>query len=127
MPFVALVTLLLIGQYIFFMMMVGQARSAAGIKAPAMTGDEAFERNVRVHLNTLEQLMVTLPAMWVCANYFSTALAASMGALFFIGRFIYRSAYLADPTTRGTGIMIGFLANVVMVLTGLWGVLAELL
>ena len=34
MPFVALVTLLLIGQYMFFMMMVGQARSAAGTQGP---------------------------------------------------------------------------------------------
>lgn len=127
MPFVALVTLLLIGQYIFFMMMVGQARSAAGIKAPAMAGDEVFERHVRVHLNTLEQLMITLPAMWVCASYFSTTFAATMGTVFFVGRFIYRSAYLADPSSRGKGVMIGFLASVAMVLAGFWGVIRALL
>ncbi len=127
MALVALVTLLLIMQFMFFMAMVGKARGAADVSAPAMTGDETFERNVRVHLNTLEQLMIALPAMWVCAHYFNTTLAASMGLLFLIGRFVYRAAYLADPSKRGTGVMIGFLASVVMVLTGLWGVIGSLI
>ena len=82
---------------------------------------------VRVHLNTLEQLMITLPAMWVCASYFSTTFAATMGTVFFVGRFVYRSAYLADPGSRGKGVMIGFLASVAMVMAGLWGVITELL
>jgi glutathione S-transferase len=127
MAFVAFVTLLLVVQYTYFMAMVGKARGAAGIKAPAVTGDETFERNLRVHLNTLEQLMITLPSMWVCAYFFSTSLAGIMGLTFLVGRFIYRSSYIADPGTRGKGMMIGFLANVVMILTGLWGVVGDIL
>jgi glutathione S-transferase len=107
--------------------MVGKARGAGDVEAPAMTGDEAFERAVRVHLNTLEQLMITLPAMWVCAYYFNTTLAASMGLVFLVGRFVYRAAYIADPGKRGTGVMIGFLASVVMIFAGLWGVISQLI
>ncbi|RLA41182.1 MAG: MAPEG family protein [Gammaproteobacteria bacterium] len=126
MDYVAFVTLLLVTQYLYFMAMVGKARGDADITPPAVTGDETFERNLRVQLNTLEQLMVTLPAMWVCAHYFGTAFAGTMGLTFFAGRVVYRSAYLTDPTTRGKGMMIGFLANVALLIAALLGVLGEL-
>ena len=123
MAFVAFVSLLLLMQYMYFMAMVGQARGAADIQAPAMTGDETFERNLRVQLNTLEQLFIALPAMWICAEYFSSTFAGVMGLTFLVGRFVYRSAYLADPSSRGKGMMIGFMANVLLLVTGLWGAL----
>ena len=65
--------------------------------------------------------MITLPAMWICGYYYSSMFAATMGLVFLVGRFIYRAAYIADPGNRGTGIMIGTLANVAMILGGLWG------
>lgn len=120
---VAFVTLLLVMQFMFFMIMVGKAREAGGVKAPAMTGDENFERNVRVHQNTMEQLMICLPAMWVCGYYYSSTFAATMGLVFLVSRFIYRAAYITDPDKRGTGIMIGTLATVAMILGGLWGLI----
>lgn len=122
MTYVAAVTLLLILEYFVFMMLAGMQRSKAGISAPAMTGSEAFERASRVHLNTLEQLAFTLPAMWLSATYFIPAVAAGLGLVFFIGRMVYRQAYVSDPSTRGTGMMIGFLANVGLLLTCIWGV-----
>lgn len=127
MALVALVTLLLMMQYMFFMAMVGKARDAADIKAPAISGDDNFERHSRVHLNTLEQLMITLPTMWVCASYFSATFASAMGLTFLVGRFIYRAAYVADPASRGKGMMIGFIANIALLLTALWGVIGKLL
>ena len=123
MDFVAFVTLLLIFQYLFFIAMTGKARDELGIKAPATTGDEVFERILRVQLNTLEQLMVTLPALWLCANYFSTGFAGTMGLVFLVGRMVYRKAYIADPSTRGTGMMMGFFANVLLLITALWGLI----
>ena len=127
MAFVALVTLLLIMQYLYFMIMVGKARGTANIQAPATTGDEIFERNLRVQMNTLEQLILTLPAMWVCAIYFSASFASAMGLTFLVGRFIYRSAYIADPGNRDKGMIIGFMASVGLLLTALWGVIGKLL
>ncbi len=125
MLYVALVTLLLLLQYMVFIMLCGAARAKSGLKAPAVTGDENFERTYRVQMNTLEQLLITLPAMWVSAMYFMPVVAAALGLFFFIGRTIYRGAYVRDPSTRGLGMAIGFLANVGLLLTGLWGVLTN--
>lgn len=126
MAFVALVTLLLLIQYTFFAIKAGQARDAANIEAPAMSGDDTFERALRVQLNTLEQLVVTVPAMWLCAYYASATFAGLMGIVFLVGRHIYRKAYIADPSTRGTGMMTGFIANALMILIGFFGVLGAL-
>ena len=126
MHYVALVTLLLICQYVAFMMLCGAARSRSGIKAPAVTGDESFERAYRVQLNSLEQLIITLPAMWLSAMYFSDLVAASLGLAFFIGRIIYRAGYVADPAKRGPGMIIGFLANIGLIITASWGILTTL-
>lgn len=123
MDFVAFVTLLLLAQYLFFIAMTGKARDELGIKAPATTGDEVFERILRVQLNTLEQLMVTLPALWICAHYFNASFAGIMGLVFFAGRVIYRKAYIADPGTRSTGMILGFLANFLLLISAAFGVI----
>mgnify|MGYP000010202951 CR=1 FL=1 len=123
MDFVAFVTLLLVFQYLYFMAMVGKARDELGIKAPATTGDEVFERILRVQLNTLEQLMVTLPAMWLCAHYFSSSFAGIMGLVFFAGRVLYRKGYIAEPSTRSTGMMMGFIANVLLLISAAFGII----
>ena len=109
----------------FFSGQVGAARGKAVIQPPAMTGDENFERVLRVQLNTLEQLIITLPAMWICANYFRADVAAILGAIFFIGRLIYRNSYIKDPSTRIAGMLVGFFANISLVLVAIWGVISS--
>jgi glutathione S-transferase len=126
MEYVALVTVLLISQYMVFIMLVGAARGKTGIKAPAVTGDESFERAYRVQMNTLEQLMVALPALWVSGIYFDSLVAALLGLAFFLGRVMYRAGYVKDPEKRGIGFGIGFLAILGLIGTGLWGVISTL-
>ena len=126
MEFVALVTLLLVFQYLTFMMLCGMARAKGGVQAPAVSGDEMFERAYRVQMNTLEQLAVTLPALWICAMYYRPLVAAALGLAFFLGRLLYRTGYMKDPAKRGPGMMIGFFANVGLLLAGLWGVVIQM-
>ena len=126
MQYVALVTSLLLLQYIVYMMFVGKARAQSGIKAPAVTGDETFERAYRVQMNTLEQLMVALPALWVSGMYFGSLVAALLGMAFFLGRVMYRAGYVKDPEKRGMGFGIGFLAVLGLIGTALWGVIGAL-
>jgi len=126
MEFVALVTLLLLLQYLTFSILVGAARGKSGIKAPAVTGDEDFERAYRVQMNTLEQLVLTLPALWLSGLYFSPMVAALLGLAFFLGRVLYRAGYVKDPQKRGAGFGIGFLASIGLVVTALWGVIGAL-
>ena len=126
MQYVSLVTLLLVIQYLIFTMMVGAARSKSGIKAPAVTGDEQFERAYRVQMNTLEQLVMTLPALWLSGLYFEPFVAALLGLTFFLGRVLYRMGYMKNPETRGAGFGIGLLGTVGLIGTALWGMIAAL-
>lgn len=126
MEYVALVTVLLVSQYLVFIMLVGAARAKSGIKAPAVTGDENFERAYRVQMNTLEQLVVALPALWVSGIYFDSLVAALLGLAFFLGRVIYRAAYVKAPEKRGIGFGIGFFAVLGLIGTALWGVISAL-
>src|SRR5215471_17568522 len=101
MEFVVIVTVLALLQYIFFGALVGRARGRYGIKGPAVTGHEVFERYFRVHQNTLEVLVAFVPALWLCARYASTTGAAVLGVVYLVGRFVYLRTYVADPSKRG--------------------------
>ncbi len=123
---VALVTLIILMQYTYFTMRAGMARGRETVKAPAIAGDEVFERRLRVQLNTLEQMMVTLPSIWLCAHFYRPDAAAILGAAFIAGRFLYSAAYVKDPSKRAPGFIIGFFANVLLMLAALWGVISKL-
>lgn len=111
---VVIVTVLALMQYEFFGIQVGGTRQRTGVKAPAMSGDPEFERMNRVHQNTLEQLVVFIPALWMYAHYVNPLWGAGLGVVFLIGRFIYRAEYLKDPSTRTLGFTMSFLPGVVM-------------
>lgn len=121
MDWVTLVAMLALLQYMFFGIMVGQARGKYGVKAPATTGNEIFERYFRVHQNTLEQLVVFLPALVAFANLISPMWAAIVGAVYLVGRFVYYAGYIADPEKRGFGVLITMLANFVLVIGAIVG------
>lgn len=123
----ALVTMLILIQYIVFTMLCGIARGKSNLKAPDCSGDESFQRVFRVQQNTLEQLIVTLPALWLCALFFGAMVAAVGGAVFFVGRLMYRAGYISDPDKRAPGMIIGMLANVVMLGCAIWGVISMML
>ena len=126
MQYVAIVTLLLLIQYTAYTLLCGLARGKETVVAPATSGDERFERAFRVQMNTLEQMAVTIPAMWICAAFFSPIWAAGLGVIFMVGRLVYRQAYMREPSTRGPGMIIGFLANMALVILGLWGAIGQI-
>ncbi|MBW2387538.1 MAG: MAPEG family protein [Deltaproteobacteria bacterium] len=125
------VTAIIIGlaliEYMVISYRVGAARGKYGVDAPATTGNEIFERHYRVQHNTIEQLVIFLPSIWVCTQYTSAQLAWVMGIAFIVGRAIYAVSYVADPAKRGTGFLITFIANTVLVLGGLFGAVRALL
>jgi len=111
---VVIVTVLVLVQYTYFGILVGGAHQKYGIKVPAMSGAEEFERINRVHQNTLEQLVVLIPALWIYAHYVNPLGGAGIGVVYLIGRFIYSSAYTKDPSSRSLGFMLSFLPSAVM-------------
>jgi uncharacterized membrane protein YecN with MAPEG domain len=127
MALVAIVAALALIEYSVFALQVGQARQRYGVKAPATTGHDLFERHYRVQQNTLEQLVVFLPSLYLFAAFVSGWVAALLGVAFVVGRAIYARGYLADPEKRSAGFLIGFAASNVLLLGGLLGaVLAAL-
>jgi len=126
MDYVAIVTTLALMQAFFFAVKVGQQRVKQGVNAPAIIGHPDFERAFRVHQNTLEQLVIVVPSMWVFATYWRPEIAAGLGLVFIVGRQVYRSAYLADPAKRSAGFGIGALATAVLLVGSLVGALMAL-
>jgi glutathione S-transferase len=121
MAWVTLVAMLALLQFVFFGIKVGQARGKYGVKAPATSGNEHFERYYRVHQNTLEQLVVFMPALLAFAQLISGVWAAGIGVVYIVGRTLYYTGYIADPEKRGTGMMITMLANLVLVFGAIVG------
>ena len=127
MEYCAIVTVLALLQYVWFGIQVGSMRTQHQVKAPAMSGPPQFERTVRVHYNTLEQLLVFLPALWMFAYFVMPLWGAAFGVVYLIGRFIYRAAYLKDPAGRGLGFTLTVMPSAVMLLWVLVVVVRDLL
>jgi uncharacterized membrane protein YecN with MAPEG domain len=121
MEWIAIVTALALIEYMWLGLRVGNARQKYEVLAPATTGHPIFERHYRVQMNTLEQLVVFLPALWLFGRYANAWLAALLGLVFIAGRGIYAFAYVADPASRSLGFGLTFLANVVLLLGALAG------
>jgi len=127
MAWVEIVTLLAVIQFVAFGFLVGRARGQHGVKAPATTGNETFERYFRVHMNTLETLVAFLPSLWIAALFWSPPLVAGIGAFYLIGRQIYLTSYVRDPASRSAGYGLSFLPMAVLALGGLYGAVRSLL
>jgi glutathione S-transferase len=126
MAYVDIVTALAVLQFIVFGFKVGGARGRYGIKAPAITGNEIFERHFRVQQNTLEQLIAFLPGIYLFAHYFSPKGAAALGVIYLIGRELYAFTYVKDPANRSVGYGMTFIPLVILVLGGLVGAIRAL-
>lgn len=106
MNLVDIVAALAVLQFLVFGGLVGRARGRYGVKAPAVTGSEPFERAYRVQMNTLELLVALLPSMYLAARYWPPAWAAAAGVVYLVGRQLYARAYVKDPARRGLGFLL---------------------
>ncbi len=118
-----LIVMLALVEYMYFTIRVGAMRGKTNVHAPACTGDETFERTFRVQQNTLEQLIIFIPATYAFAYFVSVKWVWIPAALFIIGRFLYSGEYINKPETRLPGMSMTLLANAALVL----GVLINLI
>lgn len=107
---VAIVTILALLLYVFMGMRVGQARTKYGVAAPAISGAPEFERVFRVQANTLEWLPIFLVSLWLFALYWDDRVAAGLGVVWIIGRFMYMNGYAREAGARAAGFGIQALA-----------------
>jgi len=120
----ATITLLIGFFYFYTAFRVGNLRQKHGIKAPATSGHPEFDRAYRVQMNTLEQMGIVLPFLWVAALYpIGLAwLAPLVGLIWVISRIVYLAGYMADPNKRLAGAMIGGICNMALFVIAAIGV-----
>lgn len=109
--YVALVTLLALIVPVWMGFRTVAVRRKTGLAAPAMSGDPALERALRVHGNTLEWLPIFLVSLWLFALYWNDLVAAALGVVWILGRIVYAFGYASDPQKRAPGFAIQFLAT----------------
>jgi glutathione S-transferase len=122
----AFATLLAVFIMIYTFANVGRMRHRHKIMAPDMTGHPEFERAVRVQMNTIEQVVIFLPLLWLATTYFRIYgwLPPALGFVWCLGRIVYAMGYMAAPEKRGAGFGISTLAALGLLILSVYGLIA---
>jgi glutathione S-transferase len=123
MAYVHLVIVCALLEFLVFGYAVGRARSRYNVPAPAMSGHEVFDRYFRAQMNTLEQLVVFLPSIWLFAHYINAWAAVALGVVFILGRALYFRGYVQAAESRHAGFTLSAIPNVTLLVGALIGVL----
>ena len=119
-PWPGLVTVFALILYFVLTINVGRARAKYGVPVPQMTGNPDFERVVRVHYNTLEQLIFFLPLLWVFCLYVNPVWGSAIGAVWVFGRTVYAWGYYKAAEKRAPGFAIASLCGLILLLGSLF-------
>lgn len=123
-PYTAFVTLVDLVLYFFLSLNVGRGRRRYKVEAPSTDGPPEFLRIFRVQQNTLEQLVMHLPLLWLAALAMGDVFAAAFGCIWPLGRILYARGYYRDAKRRHKGFLISMAVNAVLLLGALTGIVA---
>ena len=112
----AMATLAALLVYSWMLSNVGKARGKFKISAPATDGPIEFQSVLRVQANTVEQMVVFFPALWMCAVFLGDVWAALGGLIWVIGRVIYAIGYYEAPAKRSLGFGITAFSSLALML-----------
>lgn len=121
-----LVTVLGLLMYFVVTINVGRARVKYNIIPPQMNGDPNFDRVIRVQQNTLEQLILFIPSLWLFSIFISPVWGAGIGTIWVIGRILYAWGYYQEAKKRTLGFGISSLATITLLLGSLVGIILPL-
>lgn len=125
MQMTAWITLAAMLVYIWMGYNVGKARMQCKVPAPAMDGPLPFQSAMRVQVNTLEQMALFLPSLWMCAYFLADRWAALGGALWIVGRIVYALGYYKAPAKREIGFGITFFSSAALMVGTVIGLLSH--
>jgi uncharacterized membrane protein YecN with MAPEG domain len=123
----SLVTIAALVTYYAFGIKVGLTRAKCGIAPPKMTGAPELEQAIRVHENTLENLVLFIPILWLFSYYVSPTWGAGLGVVWIVGRILYAVGYYQAPEKRGPGFGISSLSAIALLIGALIGAVRTLL
>ncbi|MBD2567053.1 MAPEG family protein [Anabaena lutea] len=126
-PFPSLVTVSALILYFVVTINVGRARVKYQVPVPQTTGNLDFERVLRVQQNTLEQLALFLPALWLFSVYVSPIWGSVLGTTWIIGRIAYAWGYYQAAEKRVIGFAISSLSGIGLILGSLVGIILSLM
>ncbi|MEG4056048.1 MULTISPECIES: MAPEG family protein [unclassified Microcoleus] len=106
---------------------VGRARFKHKVSPPQMTGNPDFERVVRVQQNTLEQMILFLPSLWLFSQFISPIWGAGIGAVWIVGRILFAWGYYQAAEKRAAGFGISTLATLALLGGSLISIIMSLL
>src|ERR1700748_1625356 len=121
----AAVTVLTAMVMFYAMFVVGRTRGRHKIFPPAMTGHPDVDRALRVQGNTVEQVVIFLPLLWVATLYFHGWIPAALGLVWCLGRVIYAIGYMQEANKRGAGFAIASLATLALMVLSIWGLVVS--
>lgn len=127
MAWVGIVISIALFEYFFFGFAVARARGRYNCPAPATMGNPMFERYYRVQMNTLEQIVIFIPALLLFAWRFDPRWAAALGAVWIIGRLVYFLTYVREPRSRALGFALTALPSLGMLAASLLSLVIEVL
>lgn len=126
-PLTTLAVILALLVYLVLGFLVGGARAKFGVPAPQSSGHPEFDKRYRVHMNTLEQLALFLPAAFLAAPVLGDVVTAAIALIWSLGRIIYARAYFADAAKRGPGFGLTFFPTLILIGAAGYGAVVALL
>jgi uncharacterized membrane protein YecN with MAPEG domain len=124
--FPSLITALALILYQTLAANVGRARFKYNVMPPATTGNEDFERVLRVQQNTLEQLVFFLPSLWLFSVYVNPTWGAVLGLVWVVGRIAYAWGYYQAAEKRMIGFALSMLSGLTLVLGAFGAIVAQI-
>jgi glutathione S-transferase len=126
-PLASLAVIIALFVYFGLSIVVGKARATWNVPAPMPTGHPEFDKRNRVHINTLEQLAMFIPAIFLAAPVLGDTIAGSLGLIWSVGRIVYARGYYADPAKRGPGFGLTFFPTLILMIAGGYGAIMALI
>jgi glutathione S-transferase len=105
---------------------VGHLRGKYKIEAPATVGHPAFERGYRIHMNTVENMTLVLPALWIATYFYGGQIPFWLGLIWVLSRIVYGVGYSQDNTQlRAPGAITGVLMQFALLVLGAIGIFSS--
>ncbi len=121
--FPSLATVITLILYFVLIFNVGRARSKYNVPVPQISGNPDFERVFRVQQNTVEQLILFLPSLWLFSLIVSPIWGGGIGSIWVVGRIIYAWGYYQTAEKRILGFAINSFCNMALILGSLVGII----